>query len=165
MRLLLSGSEGDVPSQLPSRAAPFDVVLRSPLSTDVAALGRLMYVAYQGTVDYEGETEADACGEIARTLGGEYGPLNVAASQVCEVAGEIRSAALITTWRSKPLLAYSLTHPASQKQGLATRCLHAACTALRSQGLGELRLVVTLANEPALKLYRKLGFQMFEAES
>ena len=159
MAMRLDLSSGNALQVDRSRLTRHGAVLRSPTTADVPTLGRLMYDAYFGTVDYEGESQADACGEIERTLAGEYGPLNFAASQVCEVEGVMLSAALITNWQSAPLLAYSITHPVTQGRGLATACILAACEELRRQGRTELRLVVTVANEPAVRLYRKLGFQ------
>ena len=45
-----------------------------------------MLAAYRGTVDDEGESEADAVAEVERTLRGGYGPLLDEGSFVAEEA-------------------------------------------------------------------------------
>ena len=45
-------------------------------------------------------------------------------------------------------------------QGFARECMQAAMSELLIQGERELRLVVTLANMPAVKLYTGLGFEV-----
>ena len=134
--------------------------VRPVQESDRAALGQLMYHAYLGTVDYEGETEEQAAAEIARTFAGAYGTLNAAASQVFEQDGRILSATLITTWQQRPFVAFSMTHPEAKNRGLARACMRAAMGVLASQGHRELRLVITRVNAPALALYTRLGFEV-----
>lgn len=132
--------------------------LRAPNDADAMALGTLMFHAYQGTVDSEGETEAQATEEITRTFAGAYGPIDLLNSRVIERDGSIVSATLITRWKEQPFVAFSMTHPQWKGQGLARACMAAAMNALVASGRHELSLVVTAANEPAVRLYRRLGF-------
>ena len=55
-------------------AAPSVAGLRNPRAADELALASLMMRAYVGTVDYEGESEAEALSEVRETLSGAKGP-------------------------------------------------------------------------------------------
>ena len=129
-------------------------------SGDVLDLGGLMYRAYLDTVDYEGETPEQATAEIHKTIQGEYGEFNPTCSKVVERAGLLWSATLITRFQDRPFVAFTFTEPRFSGQGLARKCMQAAMSELFNQGERELRLVVTLANTPAVKLYNRLGFQV-----
>jgi ribosomal protein S18 acetylase RimI-like enzyme len=127
---------------------------------DVHALGGLMYRAYLDTVDYEGETLEQAAAEVRNTIQGEYGGFVPTCSKVVVRAGSLLSATLITRFQDKPFVAFTFTDPGFSGQGLARECMQAAMSELFKQGERELRLVVTLANAPAVKLYTRLGFQV-----
>jgi ribosomal protein S18 acetylase RimI-like enzyme len=128
----------------------------------MAALGSLMFAAYRGTVDDEGETEAAALAEIQKTYAGAYGAFVPLCSRVVERAGRLVSATLITRWQERPFVAFSVTDPDSKRAGLARACMVGAMQCLRAAGESELRLVVTLANTPAVNLYNSLGFAVEE---
>lgn len=140
------------------------VAYRSPSASDKPALAHLMYDAYVGTVDYEGEDEARCLAEIEKTFSGEYGAFNPHCSRIVDVAGIAASAALLTRWQERPFVAFTITAKAFAGRGLARACLVSAMHALREQGESEVRLVVTLANLRALRLYQSLGFQVENAD-
>ena len=48
--------------------------------------------------------------------------------------------------------------PGYQRHGIGRRLMQAAIDALRARGISKLSLTVTAANDPAVRLYRKLGF-------
>jgi GNAT superfamily N-acetyltransferase len=123
-------------------------------------LGVLLFNAYLGTIDQEEDTVEQAHAEIDKTIGGEYGTFMQPYSMVVERSGALHSAALITRFHDRPLLAFSFTDPNSKNQGLARACIRAAMAALRAAGESELHLVVTRANAPAFHLYQALGFQV-----
>ena len=50
--------------------------------------------------------------------------------------------------------------PARQARGLGTVLMTRALEAFRSQGLSTASLSVTVANEPAYRLYQRLGFRL-----
>ncbi len=139
-------------------AAPAIAGLRAPRRDDAAALGALLRAAYAGTIDDEGETEAEAVEEIVKTFGGTYGAYDEACSRLVERDGVPVSACLVTRWQARPFVAFSVTHPAWQRRGLARAGLQAAMHALHARDDHELRLAVTLANAPARALYESLGF-------
>ena len=132
--------------------------LRAPTTADVGALARLMLAAYAGSVDDEGEDEADALVEVRKTFAGDHGAFDAGSSKLVTRADELLHASLITRWQGRPFVAFTMTAPAAQRAGLARASLIAAMQDLRDQGETELRLVVTLANLPARTLYESLGF-------
>jgi ribosomal protein S18 acetylase RimI-like enzyme len=125
---------------------------------DREPLARLMIAAYRGTVDDEGETEADALAAMDMLFAGEFGEYDGEASEVVERDGDIVAATLLTTWEGSPFVAFSMTTPAHQREGLARGGLLRAMGRLAARGEACLDLVVTSANEPAVALYRRLGF-------
>lgn len=136
--------------------------LRAPMPTDENRLACLMYHAYLGTIDYQGEDEAQAVHAIRRTFAGDYGSFMWSASRIVERNGVLASAALLTRWQDRPFVAFSMTRPEFKRQGLARACLESAVNQLLLDGEHELRLVSTVANVAAMGLYRNLGFVVEE---
>ncbi len=147
-------------AELVGNAQPTTSAIRSVTSEDLASLASLMYRAYIGTVDYDGETPEQSEEEMRKTFEGEYGPFDPECSTLIEREGQVLSATLITRFQGRPFVAFSMTDPSVRDQGLARSCMLAAMAALRSRHETELRLVVTLANAPAVALYSKLGFEI-----
>ena len=65
---------------------------------------------------------------------------------------------LVTGWCERPFVAFSMTEPKFQKRGLARTSLLNVMSSLHQSGHEKLRLVVTLANTRAHRLYQNLGF-------
>ena len=137
---------------------------QSVTSSHQGKLARLMWAAYQGTVDYDGETLEDANKEIEHTFEGGYGALLSDCSFVIsDESGELLvSAILITLYQEAPLLAFSMTHPDYKRQGYGRILVREAMAALTEAGYSEVYLSVNGANEPALGLYRSFGFREVE---
>lgn len=121
-----------------------------------------MLAAYRGTVDDEGESEADAVAEVERTMEGGYGPLLGDGSLVIEDGRRMVGACMTTLFESDPFLTYLVVDPEMQRRGIGTFLVGASGNALLSGGYATLDLFVTEANEPAVNLYRKLGFQVVD---
>lgn len=133
--------------------------LRSVRPTDRQVLGELMYRAYIGTIDYEGEDLGKCFAEVDRTMAGEYGVFDFASSVIAEVEhGIVASAVLLTRWRGQPFVAFVMTLPEYWRRGLARGCLLRAMQTLQLVGEHEIRLMVTAANARAVALYAALGF-------
>ena len=130
----------------------------SPLEVDRAGLARLMLEAYRGTVDDEGETLDDAIGVIDALMAGEFGDVDPDASVVYGDSAHPIAATLVTHHRGRPLLAFSMTHPGSQRRGLARRGPRHGIGSLARRGHREIVLVVTSGNHGAIDLYRSEGF-------
>jgi ribosomal protein S18 acetylase RimI-like enzyme len=127
---------------------------------DGQPLGSLLFEAYLGTVDQEEDTLEQAQAEIDKTISGEYGTFLPKCSMVVERSGVLLSAALLTRFRNRPFVAFSITSPSSKNQGLARACIRSAMAVLLANGEHEIHLMVTLANAPAFHLYETLGFEV-----
>jgi ribosomal protein S18 acetylase RimI-like enzyme len=147
---------------LEQRAVPPGPRRRRVERSDTAALGELMLAAYRGTVDDEGETREDAVAEIEQALAGSYGPFASDASFAVEGDDGLLGASLVAIWESRPLLLYLVVHPDAKRRGIGTALLVQTGNALAAKGHPELDLFVTEANEPAVGLYRKFGFNVVE---
>jgi len=129
---------------------------------DAPALGRLMLAAYRGTVDDEGETLEDAVAEVGQLLDGSHGPFLYDASFVTEDEDGPIGSSLVAIRESVPLLCYLVVHPRAHRRGVGSQLIARTGNALAAAGHPELDLFVTEANEPAVGLYRKLGFRLVE---
>jgi GNAT superfamily N-acetyltransferase len=119
-----------------------------------------MYEAYKGIVDYGGESIDDAKAEIAGTLEGKYGNIIQKASLVAEYDGKIVSA-IIFNWLEKeamPLLTFTMTRAEYKGMGFAKKLIKAALHNLALKGYKSCCLVVTEGNEPAISIYKSIGF-------
>jgi ribosomal protein S18 acetylase RimI-like enzyme len=136
---------------------------RSIRAADVQAIGALMLAAYHGTVDDEGESESDAIAEVERTMDGEYGLFVPDCSFVVE-HDETRlvGASMVTMLESEPVIAYVVVHPDMKRLGLGTFLMVSSGNALVAAGYWQVDLFVTEANEPAVSLYRQLGFEVVD---
>lgn len=148
MRLMLA------PHAAPATAHAF----RTPTPADAEAFAVLMFEAYAGTVDDEGGTLEQAREEVRKTFANEYGRYDASCSRVLERSGVLANATIITSYREHPLIAFSLTSPAFQRQGLARAGMQQAIAALAASGATQVQLIVTKANTPAVRLYESLGF-------
>jgi len=120
-----------------------------------------MLESYRGTVDYEGETLAQAVQEVASF----FSPLaeNPALPQ-CSVlltsGATAVCACLVKDWRHRacPLIGYIMCHPEWKQRSLATFALAESLRTLRLSGFGEVRAVITEGNVASEKLFLRAGF-------
>ncbi len=137
---------------------PVDLQARAPTPQDRPALAALMLDAYRGTVDDEGETPEQALAVLQQWADGDFGQPMWAVSEVVQREGRLVAATLVTLWQDLPLVAFVMTHPDWQRQGLARAGLRRAMQRLCAGDETVLRLVVTASNGPAMALYESLGF-------
>jgi ribosomal protein S18 acetylase RimI-like enzyme len=137
-----------------------DLPFRPLELADAQALAVLMDEAYRGTIDHEGETPEQCLEEMTGTLTGKYGPFLGFASFGIFEEGQAVSVSIVTLWKEKPLLAWSMTHPRAQGKGYAKFLIERSIDALARNGYPEVWLVVTDGNVSAEHLYRKIGFQL-----
>lgn len=131
-----------------------------PITTDdIPALAQLVLDAYKGTIDDEGETLDEVLKAIQDTFAGTSGELLHSCSFMIEEHGQALASTLVTLWHEQPLLAYAMTHPAAQNQGMGRFLIQKSIESLRAQGYQDLSLFVTKGNLPAQHLYEQLGFQ------
>ena len=147
---------------LSSWSSHHESAARKILNSDRPALGEVMYEAYRGTLDYSGETLEESSLEIAQTLDGKYGAIISQACLVVEADGKIASA-VIFNWfeREKmPLMTFSMTRDSQKGKGYAKKLIRAGLGVLAREKYSECCLVVTDGNEPALSIYKSLGFRV-----
>jgi GNAT superfamily N-acetyltransferase len=146
----------------PPTAAPVSIRLRELGPADEAALGRLMWRAFRGTVADDYGSPADAHADAVALFTGHWGPLVWPASLVGESDSEIVSAAIVVrddAHHGLPLLAFVLTDPGWQRRGIGQRLIEESIHRLDTLGVKELHLAMTRGN-PAITLYQRLGFQV-----
>ena len=139
--------------------------MRQVRSQDAEALGRLMHDAYRGTVDDDGESLEQSVAEVREALGGKYGEFLPGCSFVILDGGSPASATLVTVWEGRPLLAFVMTDPDHKGRGMGAFLVQWTIDALLDQGYGELDLFVTRTNDPAVRIYERLGFRDVEGWS
>jgi hypothetical protein len=134
---------------------------RTATKEDIPFLGQLMYNAYVGTIDYEGETLEEAVNEIAGLLDGKYGPFLSECSFVVTDKDCLASAVLVTWFKETemPLIAFAMTDPRFTNRGMSTFLLKMSINALVDQGYKQAFLVFTNGNHAIEKIVRKIGFE------
>jgi len=138
--------------------------VRTLCEADREDLAILLYAAYRGTVDFDGETFRDARAEIDRLFDGTYGRLLPGCSFLFEEGDFLASACLVTWWspHEAPLVAFAMTQPEARRRGYARHLLQTSMNALFDRGYRRLTLIVTDGNEPAQALYQSLGFRKMQ---
>ena len=111
-----------------------------------------------GEAVFEGETLDETRAVVAQYFAGVFGPPMPAVSEVTEREGALVAATLLTQWWGGPFVAFMVTAPDAQRQGLARAGLTRALNRLAAGDEPWLRLVVTQGNSRAEALYESLGF-------
>src|SRR5713226_10280808 len=99
---------------------------RSISQDDAVLLGRLLYEAYYGTIDYDEETPEEAEQVIQGILSGKYGPLLTMCSFLVEKQGQALGACMVTHWTDRrmktkrPLMTLLMVHPDAKGKGMGT---------------------------------------------
>jgi GNAT superfamily N-acetyltransferase len=139
-------------------ALPYAIQRLHATSNEDGALGRLMLAAYRDTIDYEGEDEEQARLVVNNMLQGQFGLLITDASGVITSAGQPAAAIIVSRYEGLPLVNTLMTGPAHGGQGLAAALLRWAMAQLKADGDEALDLFVTVGNDRAERIYRRLGF-------
>ena len=136
---------------------------RALRASDADDLAILLYSAFRGTIDDEGDPFSAAVREIEKTMAGDYGRLMSDCSFIIE-DGEFLASACLISWYDPtegPFVVFTMTRPESKGQGLARFLLKKSINALIEREYGQLTLIVTDGNQSAQSLYTSLGFQEF----
>ena len=140
-------------------AMPMPMPVRLPAPDDLESLAALMLDAYHGTVDADGnETLEMARDEVSSFLAGQSGKPLLEHSRVAVEGRAIVSAVLISLFEDLPLVAYTYTGAAHKGRGLAENMLRLAMASLWSAGYERAHLWVTTGNQPAERIYARVGF-------
>lgn len=122
-------------------------------------LAPVMLAAYRGSPDDEGETLAETVEVLRAAMAGGFGPWLPEASLVAlDDAGDPVGGILSALDGDRPFVVFVFTRPERTRTGVASGLVSRACEILRDDGHDEIRLWVNQRNEPALGLYRRLGF-------
>jgi ribosomal protein S18 acetylase RimI-like enzyme len=150
--------------QLRRSTTPIDVLpgcpgLRALVPSDAEPVGRLLYDAFHGGVDDEGETVDDAVAVVRELFAAPtVDDLRLDASFVIERSGRLIAAVVTANLTDEPFIAYLMTEPAERRRGLGRCLVLAVLTALAKAGDQSVTLWVTDTNSPALALYEQLDF-------
>jgi len=145
---------------VPSGPAELSLALRSPSRNDIPTLARLMLEAYRGTIDDEGEDLAGAESEVTSFFESRADAPIPEASIVGEDRAQMVTACLVAWWSETeaPLIAYLVTHPSRQRQGLGSRLLEHGMRRLIELGHEEAWAVITEGNTASEKAFQRHGF-------
>ena len=149
----------------PAAAVPALVRVRALSRADGPGLGRIMWLAFQGSADDEYSAPGDAEADAAGALAGRWGPVVWQASLAAELDCAVVSAVIIVlddAHQDRPLLAFAMTDPACQRRGIGRWLIEESIRRLDGIGVKELHLAVTRSN-PAFALYQRLGFEVVPA--
>jgi len=122
--------------------------------TDRDAVARLMLDAYIGTIDYEGETIAEALDEVDSWLKGS--PL-LEHSYGAVVDGRLVSAVLAMTLDEAPFIRSVMTDPGHKASGLGRIVTAASLKSMESAGYQRVVFYITEGNTPSERLFSSLG--------
>ncbi|MDX1615368.1 MAG: GNAT family N-acetyltransferase [Candidatus Promineifilaceae bacterium] len=154
-----------LPTSQPARAPPPDVTLHRPRPDDGQAMAHLMLDAYRGTIDYDGETLADAQAAVDDYLHGSARPLLDQSWLAQHPQDGFVSACLVAWWpaRDRPLIAYVMTQAGWKGRALATTLLAYSLHDLAQAGYNDVRAVITAGNRPSETLFARAGFRRLAA--
>jgi ribosomal-protein-alanine N-acetyltransferase len=137
--------------------APAGIVVRGCRLDDDPALGRLIELAYAGTIDEDLGDNSDGAVEMAMW---RDEPADAASSFVAADAdGTLVAASLTSSGNDTVYVSYVFTHPEWKGRGAAGACVAASLRALSARN--ETRRVVagiTDGNTPSERLFARLGF-------
>ncbi len=140
-------------------------LVRGDISLKLEAMAALMIGAYEGTIDYDGESLKDAVTEVQSYLEvGELQPL-LECSWLFFLNGTLASACLVSqrAGGQTPLIAYIMTGGEWKNQGLAKIVLAASLECLGDTGFSQVTAFITDGNEPSERLFEGYGFTVDNA--
>lgn len=139
-----------------------EVPLRPPEEAEIAGLARFFMEVYEGHMEQafgmHVGSESDWHSYVAALLKGDAGQFLPDASFVSLEGDRIVGAILTTHWMGSPLVAEIGVASDRRGRSLGRVLMQAAMNRLADRGESTLGLFVTAGNEPAIRLYRRLGF-------
>ena len=147
----------------PPAPLPKGVEVRGLLPDDVDELGQLMYDAYRGGVEDTGQPLTYHQDEATSTFAGGYGEMMWDASLWATRDGCPAGATVVVDWteRQVVLLAFALVVPSARGLGLGTSLIARSADLLSRADHTGWGLAVVPDN-PAKRLYERLGFEVFD---
>jgi ribosomal protein S18 acetylase RimI-like enzyme len=131
--------------------------VRNPTRDDAEALAALMLDAYRGTIDFEPNDTLD----VARDeVTGYFSRRPMTEHSMVALDGDAAAAAvLVARLEELPVVSYVMTAAAHKGQGLATALTRLSLASLHAAGERQVHLWVTRGNDPAERIYERLGFR------
>lgn len=152
------------PMHAPSGELADGVTMRTLRPDDGARLGELMYLAYRGGVEDQGEPLEWHLANAVEVLSGKatYGAPIWRASLAAFDGSRLAGATVVTddVDDAETLLAFALVSPDHRRRGLGRELILASASVLTGLGYRDWVLAVPDGN-PARRLYDRLGFQVF----
>lgn len=150
-------------ASLPSPSPFPDVHVRPVRADDESRLARLHEHAYRDHLDRylaveDLDPDRDADRQLRDYFSGRYGELLSPGSSVAEENGRLVAAAITTRHTGRALIVDVMTEPQRSGAGLGRLVLADAVRALRARAESPIVLNVTEGNDPAIRLYSRLGF-------
>lgn len=155
----------DLHRQHPPVRPPAPLQLEPWHGTSLREAGALMQAAYDGTADVEVNTlyrtAEGCCGILEDILNqGGCGPLVTAASVLARDRGQAIGFVIVTEIAPRQAhLVQVAVLPTYQRQGLGRLLVRHSLARLTMLRFDTLSLIVSRANQPALRLYQALGLQ------
>lgn len=144
------------------RRPPAEVPLKPPEEAEIPGLARFFRDAYAGHLEQQYGmhvgSEEDWRGYITGILRGETGRFMPEASFVALEGERLAGAILVSHWMGSPLISELGVAADHRRRGIARALASAASTRLAALEEPRWALYVTEGNEPAIALYRGLGF-------
>ncbi len=139
-----------------------EVPLKPPEEAEIPRLARFFMDVYAGHLEQQFGmhvgSEDDWRGYITGILRGETGRFMPEASFVSLAEDRLEGAILVSHWMESPLISELGVAADRRRRGIAGALLAAASTRLASLEEPRWALYVTVGNDPAITLYRGLGF-------
>ena len=151
------------------RSAAVSITLQPPEEAEVLGLTAFLMQVYDGHMEQQHGihvgAEEEWRGYVAGLFKGDSGQYMPDASYVALEGGRIVGAILITHWMGMPLVAELGVSKDHRGKGLGRGLLQASMHRLAARDEPRLALYVTIGNDPAIALYRKMGFVQVGGES
>lgn len=136
------------------------LTLHEPSLLDVRSLAELVHDAYQGTIDYDGESLQQAEDEVASYFSRKDSLPMLTLSSVALSGGKIASACLVSKLekRGEPLITYLMTLTELKGKGLARYLAASSARKVEQSGYRGLRAFITEGNAASESVVAALGF-------
>ena len=148
---------------------PAGLKLQPPEEDEVLGLTKFLVDVYEGHMEQHFGMhvgpEDEWRGYVGGLFKGDSGQYMPDASYVALEGDRIVGAILVTHWMGTPLVAELGVAKDRRRRGIGRALLVAASSRLAGRDESRLALYVTVGNEPAIRLYRSLGFIQFGGQS
>jgi GNAT superfamily N-acetyltransferase len=159
----------EAPTARTKRDPPKGLKLQPPEEDEVLGLTKFLIDVYEGHLEQQFGmhvgSEAEWRGYVGGLLQGDSGRFMPDASYVALEGDRIVGAILVTDWMGMPLVAELGVAKDRRGRGVGRSLLEESMNRLAGLDVPRLALYVTLGNDPAVSLYRSLGFAQIGGES